>query len=144
MSNETTNNVRNNSTANFEFTIGEVEFKGITLKNLKMSAHADITDENVKISTDGAVGLLKAIFTFADAKVDKVIEHQMKMDVNALNSVTRKSKPLSKSPKLVLRSTRKSPSIGKPSRRISSRTIRRMTRKKITTKSFFGTELGYP
>lgn len=84
MSNETTNNVRNNSTANFEFTIGEVEFKGITLKNLKMSAHADITDENVKISTDGAVGLLKAIFTFADAKVDKVIEHQMKMDVKRL------------------------------------------------------------
>lgn len=80
MNNETSNNVRNNSTANFEFTIGEVEFKGITLKNLKMSAHADITDENVKISTDGAVGLLKAIFTFADAKVDKVIEHQMKMD----------------------------------------------------------------
>lgn len=84
MSNETTNNVRNNSTANFEFTIGEVEFKGITLKNLKMSAHADITDENVKISTDGTVGLLKAIFTFADAKVDKVIEHQMKMDVKRL------------------------------------------------------------
>lgn len=84
MNNETTNNVRNNSTANFEFTIGEVEFKGITLKNLKMSACADITDENVKISTDGAVGLLKAIFTFADAKVDKVIEHQMKMDVKRL------------------------------------------------------------
>lgn len=85
MNNETVNtNVRNNSTANFEFTIGEVEFKGITLKNLKMSAHADITDENVKISTDGAVGLLKAIFTFADAKVDKVIEHQMKMDVKRL------------------------------------------------------------
>ena len=84
MNNETTNNVRNNSTANFEFTIGEVEFKGITLKNLKMSAHADITDENVKISTDGTVGLLKAIFTFADAKVDKVIEHQMKMDVKRL------------------------------------------------------------
>lgn len=84
MNNETINNVRNNSTANFEFTIGEVEFKGITLKNLKMSAHADITDENVKISTDGAVGLLKAIFTFADAKVDKVIEHQMKMDVKRL------------------------------------------------------------
>lgn len=84
MCNETTNNVRNNSTANFEFTIGEVEFKGITLKNLKMSAHADITDENVKISTDGTVGLLKAIFTFADAKVDKVIEHQMKMDVKRL------------------------------------------------------------
>ena len=61
-----------------------MEFKGITLKNLKMSAHADITDENVKISTDGAVGLLKAIFTFADAKVDKVIEHQMKMDVKRL------------------------------------------------------------
>lgn len=85
MNNETVNtNVRNNSTANFEFTIGEVEFKGITLKNLKMSACADITDENVKISTDGAVGLLKAIFTFADAKVDKVIEHQMKMDVKRL------------------------------------------------------------
>lgn len=85
MNNETVNtNVRNNSTANFEFTIGEVEFKGITLKNLKMSAHADITDENVKISTDGAVGLLKAIFTFADAKVDKAIEHQMKMDVKRL------------------------------------------------------------
>lgn len=85
MNNETVNtNVRNNSTANFEFTIGEVEFKGITLKNLKMSAHADITDENVKISTDGAVGLLKAIFTFADAKVDKVIENQMKMDVKRI------------------------------------------------------------
>lgn len=85
MNNETVNtNVRNNSTANFEFTIGEVEFKGITLKNLKMSACADITDENVKISTDGVVGLLKAIFTFADAKVDKVIEHQMKMDVKRL------------------------------------------------------------
>ena len=85
MNNETVNtNVRNNSTANFEFTIGEVEFKGITLKNLKMSAHADITDENVKISTDGAVVLLKAIFTFADAKVDKVIEHQMQMDVKRL------------------------------------------------------------
>lgn len=85
MNNETVNtNVRNNSTANFEFTIGEVEFKGITLKNLKMSACADITDENVKISTDGAVGLLKAIFTFADAKVDKVIEHQMQMDVKRL------------------------------------------------------------
>ena len=80
MNNENNTNVRNNSTANFEFTIGEVEFKGITLKNLKMSAHADITDENVKISTDGAVGLLKAIFTFADAKVDKMIEHQMKVD----------------------------------------------------------------
>lgn len=84
MSNETTNNVRNNSTADFEFTIGEIEFKGITLKNLKMSAHADITDENVKISTDGAIGLLKAIFTFADAKVDKVIEHQMQMDQKRL------------------------------------------------------------
>ena len=85
MNNETVNtNVRNNSTANFEFTIGEVEFKGITLKNLKMSAHADITDENVRVSTDGAVGLLKAIFTFADTKVDKVIEHQMKMDVKRL------------------------------------------------------------
>lgn len=85
MNNETVNtNVRNNSTANFEFTIGEVEFKGITLKNLKMSACADITDENVKISTDGAVGLLKAIFTFADAKVDKVIEYQMKMEQKRL------------------------------------------------------------
>lgn len=79
MNNET-NNVRNNSTADFEFTIGEIEFKGITLKDLKMSAHADITDENVRISTDGAVGLLKAIFNFADAKIDKVIEHQMEMD----------------------------------------------------------------
>lgn len=79
MNNET-NNVRNNSTADFEFTIGEIEVKGITLKNLKMSAHADITDENVRISTDGAVGLLKAIFNFADAKIDKVIEHQMEMD----------------------------------------------------------------
>ena len=85
MSNETVNtNVRNNSTADFEFSIGEIEFKGTTLKNLKMSAHADITDENVKISTDGAVGLLKAIFTFADAKVDKVLEHQMKMDQKRL------------------------------------------------------------
>ena len=80
MNNETTNNVRNNSTADFEFSIGEIEFKGITLKDLKMSAHADITDENVRISTDGAVGLLKAIFNFADAKIDKVIEHQMEMD----------------------------------------------------------------
>ena len=81
MNNETINtNVRNNSTADFEFSIGEIEFKGITLKDLKMTAHADITDENVKISTDGAVGLLKAIFTFADTKIDKVIEHQMEMD----------------------------------------------------------------
>ena len=80
MNNETTNNVLNNSTADFEFSIGEIEFKGITLKDLKMSAHADITDENVRISTDGAVGLLKAIFNFADAKIDKVIEHQMEMD----------------------------------------------------------------
>lgn len=85
MSNDTTNtNIRNNSTADFDFTIGEIEFKGITLKNLKMSAHADITDENVRISTDGAVGLLKAIFTFADAKVDKMIEHQMWMDQKRL------------------------------------------------------------
>ena len=81
MNNETVNtNVRNNSTADFEFSIGEIEFKGITLKNLKMTAHADITDENVRVSTDGAVGLLKAIFTFADTKIDKVIEHQMEMD----------------------------------------------------------------
>ena len=81
MNNETINtNVRNNSTADFEFSIGEIEFKGITLKNLKMTAHADITDENVRVSTDGAVGLLKAIFTFADTKIDKVIEHQMEMD----------------------------------------------------------------
>lgn len=85
MNNETVNtNVRNNSTADFEFSIGEIEFKGITLKNLKMTAHADITDENVRVSTDGAVSLLKAIFTFADAKVDKVIEHQMKMDQKRL------------------------------------------------------------
>ena len=85
MNNETVNtNVRNNSTADFEFSIGEIEFKGITLKNLKMTAHADITDENVRVSTDGAVSLLKAIFTFADAKVDKVLEHQMKMDQKRL------------------------------------------------------------
>ena len=85
MNNETVNtNVRNNSTADFEFSIGEIEFKGITLKNLKMTAHADITDENVRVSTDGAVGLLKAIFTFADAKVDKVIEYQLKMDQKRL------------------------------------------------------------
>lgn len=81
MNNETINtNVRKNSIADFEFSIGEIEFKGITLKNLKMTAHADITDENVRISTDGAIGLMKAIFTFADTKIDKVIEHQMEMD----------------------------------------------------------------
>lgn len=79
MNNET-NNVRNNSIANFEFTIGEIEFKGIILKNLKMSAHADITDENVKISTEGAVGLFKTIMSFADAKLDKIIEHACAAD----------------------------------------------------------------
>ena len=28
----------------------------------------------------GAIGLMKAIFTFADTTIDKVIEHQMEMD----------------------------------------------------------------
>lgn len=81
MNNETVNtNVRNNSTANFEFTIGEVEFKGITLKNLKMSACADITDENMRISTDGAVGLFKALMSFADTKIDRLIDHSVESD----------------------------------------------------------------
>ena len=81
MNNETVNtNVRNNSTANFEFTIGEVEFKGITLKNLKMSACADITDENMRISTDGAVGLFKALMSFADTKIDRLIDHLVESD----------------------------------------------------------------
>ena len=82
MSNETNNNnnVRNNSIGEIEFTIGEIEVKGITLKNLKMSAHADITDENIRISTDGAVGVLKAILNFVDSKLDKMIEHRMEME----------------------------------------------------------------
>ena len=80
MNNETTNNVRNNSTADFEFSIGEIEFKGITLKDLKMSAHADITDENIRISTEGAVGLFKAIMSFADTKIDRLIDHEIEAD----------------------------------------------------------------
>ena len=78
MNDETINtNIRNNSTADFDFTIGEIEFKGVTLKNIKMSAHTDITDENVRISTDGAVGLFKAILTFADTKIDRLIDHEI-------------------------------------------------------------------
>lgn len=68
------NTLRNNSTANFDFSIDEIEVKGITMRGLKMSASADITDENVKISTSGAVELFKMIFNFADAKLDKVID----------------------------------------------------------------------
>lgn len=81
MNNETVNtNIRNNSTVDFDFTIGEIEFKGIALKNIKMSAHTDITDENMRISTDGAVGLFKAIMTFADTKIDRLIDHEIEAD----------------------------------------------------------------
>lgn len=81
MNNETVNtNIRNNSTVDFDFTIGEIEIKGVTLKNIKMSAHTDITDENMRISTEGAVGLFKAIMTFADAKIDRLIDHEIEAD----------------------------------------------------------------
>ncbi len=74
MNNETTNTIRNNSTADFNFEISEVEVKGITLKGIKMSAHVDITDEHARISTDGQVGIFKMLLQFADEKINKLID----------------------------------------------------------------------
>ena len=75
--NETVNNI---NTANFELKMESVEFKGITLKGLSVSGHADFSDEKVKMETEGAVSILKALFAFADAKLDRVIEHAIEAD----------------------------------------------------------------
>ena len=75
--NETTNNI---NTANIEIKLESVEFKGITLKGLTVSGRADFSDEKVRMETEGAVTILKALFTFADAKIDRVIEHAIEAD----------------------------------------------------------------
>lgn len=62
------------NTANFEVSIGEIEIKGISIKNVSMTAHADFTDERVKVEVDGAVAIFKMIFNFADEKLNKVID----------------------------------------------------------------------
>ena len=78
-SNETVN-TNNINSANFELKLESIEFKGITLKGLSMSARADFSDEKVKMETEGAVSILKALFSFADAKLDRVIEHAVEAD----------------------------------------------------------------
>ena len=70
----------NRNTANIEIKLESVEFKGITLKGLSMSAHADFSDEKVKMETEGAVSILKALFAFADTKLDRVIDHAIEND----------------------------------------------------------------
>ena len=75
--NETTNNI---NTANIEIKLESVEFKGITLKGLTVSGRADFSDEKVRMETEGAVSILKALFAFADAKLDRVIEHAIEAD----------------------------------------------------------------
>lgn len=82
--NETTNN-RNNETTNVNtadlcIKLESIEFKGITLKGLTMSAHADFSDEKVRVETEGAITVLKALFAFADSKLDRVIEHAIEAD----------------------------------------------------------------
>lgn len=75
-----TNTINNINTANFELKMEAVEFKGITLKGVSVSAHADFSDEKVKMETEGAVSILKAMFAFADAKLDRVIDHVIESD----------------------------------------------------------------
>ena len=75
--NETNNNT---NVANFELKLESVEFKGITLKGLTVSGRADFSDEKVRMETEGAVTILKALFTFADAKIDRLIEHAIEAD----------------------------------------------------------------
>ena len=75
------NNTKNtNNVANIEIKLESVEFKGITLKGLSVSGHADFSDEKVKMETEGAISILKALFAFADAKIDRVIEHAIEAD----------------------------------------------------------------
>lgn len=144
MNNETVNtNVRNNSTANFEFTIGEVEFKGITLKNLKMSACADITDENMRISTDGAVGLFKALMSFADTKIDRLIDHSVESDNKRIEIQKLEAEASAKESGPERPSTMLNQSIGMQNGMRFSKNIPPPPTK-TTNKLFFDTELGSP
>ena len=65
------------NTANFEVNIGEIEIKGISIKNVSMSAHADFSDERVKLEVDGAIAIFKMILNFADQKLNKIIDTQI-------------------------------------------------------------------
>ena len=74
---ETTNAM---NTATFEFSIDEIEVKGITLKGLSMKATADFSDEKVRMETEGAVQVLKMVLGWADGKIDRLIEHAIEAD----------------------------------------------------------------
>ena len=69
------NNTNNVNTANFELKLESIEFKGVTLKGLTVSGRADFSDEKVRMETEGAVTLMKALFAFADSKLDRLIDH---------------------------------------------------------------------
>ena len=73
-------NTNNVNTANFELKLESVEFKGITLKGLSVAAHADFSDEKVRVETEGAITVLKALFAFADAKLDRLLEQAIESD----------------------------------------------------------------
>lgn len=79
------NNTKNtNNVASFELKMESIEFKGITLKGLSVTGHADFSDEKVRMETEGAVSILKALFSFADAKLDRVIEHAIEANTKRL------------------------------------------------------------
>lgn len=70
----TTSNI---NSANFNFTIDEIEVKGISLKGLKMHAHADFSDEKVKTEVDGCVSIFKMLLNWGDAKIDRLIDEEL-------------------------------------------------------------------
>lgn len=80
MNTNETVNTNNVNTANFDLKLESIEFKGVTLKGLSVTARADFSDEKVRMETEGAVSILKALFAFADAKIDRVIEHAIEAD----------------------------------------------------------------
>ena len=80
MNNEITNtNVRNNSTLDINFNVDEVKVENISLKGVKISAHADVTNACVKISADTMSELTKTIISFLDEKVQEVLTHKMRL-----------------------------------------------------------------
>ena len=52
---------QNASIGHVQIEIGELQVKGVTLKNLKASAHADITDENVRVQCDATLKFFNSL-----------------------------------------------------------------------------------
>ena len=84
-------NTNNVNTASFDFTIDEIEIKGISLKGLKMSARADFSDEKVRTEVDGCVSIFKMLLNWGDEKVNKLIDDEL-TDRREMRNLRKKEK----------------------------------------------------